>query len=111
MLNLDDLDSTHPDLLCYLVVSHLAAYALTGRPMTIEHAVESAQNWGFVNGDSADSQLRLQVAHISMEVARRLRHLPFPGDEPSIARLFAGKWKLDHDAALVASIHRVCLFY
>lgn len=99
---------TRAGMLCYLVVAQLVARARTGYWLQTCHLAESAHLWLCANEAQCGSSERLQLAHMSAEIAAYVHGQFFPKDEAFLARLFIDGWRLDYRSAVVQDIHDLC---
>jgi hypothetical protein len=96
------------ELLCYLVVSQLAAVTLTGEWMRTDHLVESIRTWLGANGAQAHWSERVCLGALSEKVAADFSDQPPLKDSAALARLFVDCRYLDYRSPLVRGIHAAC---
>jgi len=101
---------TKAELLTFLVVGQLFAFARVGEWLRTDHLIESAQMWLSSNGAVCDWLERAKLVEACRVVALKALDLPFPQTEAELVQLFnlnAG-WFLDYRKADVRAIHSLC---
>ncbi|CAG9252202.1 conserved hypothetical protein [Paraburkholderia unamae] len=101
--NLDDEASA--ELLCFLVVGQLFAFAREGVWLRTDHLIESAQIWLASNGAE-----RARLVAESRTIAAEESGVPFPEGDVDLHRLFNLRtgWFLDYRSPIVQRIHARC---
>jgi hypothetical protein len=100
-------DDTRAELLTFLVVGQLLAYARCGEWLRTDHLIESCQIWLSSNGARCDWLERAHLVEASRDLAVRAQHLPLPRDEFGLLKLFnpQGGWFLDYRSPVVQELH------
>jgi hypothetical protein len=103
-------DEARLEMLCFLVVGQLFAFAREGMWLRTEHVIESAQIWLSSNGAECDWLERARLVEASCVIARRECVHPFPKDDADLHRLFNLRtgWFLDYRSPIVQRIHALC---
>ncbi|WP_321900067.1 hypothetical protein [Paraburkholderia heleia] len=103
-------DEARAELLTFLVVGQLFAFARTGDWLQINHLIESSQIWMCSNSVQCDWLERAKLVSASRELALRASSWPFPKDEANLLRLFNLKtgWFLDYRSDVVQRLHAFC---
>jgi hypothetical protein len=98
------------ELLTFLVVGQLLAYARCGEWMRTSHLIESCQIWLSSNGAHCDWLERAKLVEACRSIAERASTLPFPRDEAGLLKLFNldGGWFLDYRSPVVREIYGLC---
>ncbi|POR54575.1 hypothetical protein B0G62_102183 [Paraburkholderia eburnea] len=106
-------EETKAELLTFLVVGHLLAYARCGEWLRTDHLIESCQIWLSSNGARCDWLDRAKLVGASHALAQRAQLLPFPQDEAGLLRLFNLQkgWFLDYRSPVVREIHTMSVAY
>lgn len=104
-------EETKAELLTFLVVGQLLAYARGGEWLRTDHMIESCQIWLSSNGARCDWLDRAKAVETARALAERVRELPFPRDESDLTRLFNldRGWFLDYRSPVVRQIHALSL--
>ncbi|WP_322048011.1 hypothetical protein [Paraburkholderia sp. J67] len=102
---------TRAELLSFLVVGELLAYARSGAWLRTDHLIESCQMWLSSNGARCDWLERAKLIDIAQELAQDVHALPLPHDEADLIKLFnlEGGWFLDYRSPIVRQIHTLSL--
>lgn len=100
-------EEARAELLTFLVVSQLFAFARTGKWLRTGHLIESSQMWLGSNGAVCDWLERAQLVEACRVVAIKALDLPFPAVEADLVQLFNlnGGWLLDYRKPVVQHIH------
>lgn len=106
-------DEARSELLCFLVVGQLFAFAREGVWLRTEHLIESAQIWLNSNGAECDWLERARLVEASRVIAMREGTRPFPKDDADLHKLFNLRtvWCLDYRSPVVQRIHALCSAY
>ena len=98
------------ELLCFLVVGQLFAFAREGTWLRTDHLIESALIWLSSNAAECDWLERARLVEASRVIARQESDRPFPRDDPDLHKLFNLKtgWFLDYRSPVVQRIHALC---
>ncbi|MFP3709299.1 hypothetical protein SB783_35370 [Paraburkholderia sp. SIMBA_009] len=101
------------ELLCFLVVGQLFAFAREGVWLRTNHLIESAQIWLASNGAQCDWLERARLVEASRAIAAEESGAPFPKDDADLHRLFNLRtgWFLDYRSPVVQRIHTRCVTY
>ncbi|CAD6529080.1 hypothetical protein LMG27952_02259 [Paraburkholderia hiiakae] len=104
-------DETKAELLAFLVVGQLFAFARSGVWLRTIHLIESAQIWLSSNGAECDWLERAQLVEACRVVALKALDLPFPQAEADLVQLFNLNrgWFLDYRKPVVQQIHAMCV--
>ncbi|CAG9228358.1 conserved hypothetical protein [Paraburkholderia tropica] len=99
------------ELLTFLIVGQLLAYARSGEWMRTDHLIESCQIWLSSNGARCDWLDRAKLIEACRQMSQEVYTLPLPRDEAGLLKLFNldGGWFLDYRSALVRDIHALSL--
>ncbi|MCW3698113.1 hypothetical protein [Burkholderia cenocepacia] len=108
MKSLDD--EARAELLCFLVVGQLFAFAREGTWLRTDHLIESSMMWLSSNGATCDWMERARLVEISRCIARQESAHSFPRGDADLHRLFNLKagWFLDYRSPIVQRIHTIC---
>jgi hypothetical protein len=103
-------EETKAELLTFLVVGQLLAFARQGEWLRTDHLIESCQIWLSSNGARCDWLERAKLVEASKRLADEAYALPFPRDEAGLLKLFNldGGWFLDYRSAVVLEIYSLC---
>lgn len=106
-------DEARAELLCFLVVGQLFAFAREGVWLRTDHLIESAQIWLASNGAECDWLDRARLVEASRVIARQESVVPFPKDDADLHRLFNLRtgWFLDYRSPVVQRLHVRCAEY
>lgn len=106
-------DEARAELLCFLVVGQLFAFAREGVWLRTDHLIESAQMWLSSNSAECDWLERAWLVEASRVIAGQESVNPFPKDDSDLHRLFNLKtgWFLDYRSPVVQHIHALCVTY
>lgn len=98
---------TRAELLTFLVVGQLFAFARSGEWLRTDHLVESSQMWLSSNGATCDWMERARLVAVCRELAVEALDLPFPQAEADLVALFnlTAGWFLDYRKPVVQQIH------
>ncbi|WP_322050568.1 hypothetical protein [Paraburkholderia bannensis] len=104
-------DETKAELLTFLVVGQLFAFARSGDWLRTDHLIESAQIWLSSNGAACDWLERARLVEACRVVAIAALDMPFPQLETDLVQLFNldGGWFLDYRQPVVRQIHQMCV--
>ncbi|MEM5402251.1 hypothetical protein [Paraburkholderia unamae] len=99
------------ELLTFLVVGQLFAFARTGEWLRTDYLIESSQMWLCSNGAACDWLERAQLVEACRVVAVSALDLPFPEVEADMVGLFNLNrgWFLDYRKPVVQQIHAMCI--
>ncbi|MEM5316195.1 hypothetical protein [Paraburkholderia sp. JHI869] len=100
-------DEARAELLTFLVVGQLFAFARTGEWLRTDHLIESSQMWLSSNGAVCGWLERAQLVEACRVVAITALDLPFPEVEAEMVQLFNLNrgWFLDYRKPVVQQIH------
>lgn len=103
-------DEARAELLTFLVVGQLFAFARCGTWLRTDHLIESSQIWMSSNSVQCNWFERAKLVTASRELAERASAWPFPKDEADLLRLFNLKtgWFLDYRSDVVQRLHAFC---
>lgn len=98
---------TRAELLTFLAVGQLFAFARSGEWLRTDHLVESSQIWLSSNGAQCDWMERARLIAACRELAVKALDLPFPQLEADLVQLFNlnSGWFLDYRKPVVQQIH------
>ncbi|PVX86496.1 hypothetical protein [Paraburkholderia unamae] len=104
-------DEARAELLCFLVVGQLFAFAREGAWLRTDHLIESAQIWLSSNGAECDWLERARLVEASRVIAGQESVNHFPKDDSDLHALFNLKtgWFLDYRSPVVQRIHALCV--
>jgi hypothetical protein len=95
------LPDVRADLLCYLVATVAATYALTS-DWRVDHAVISCRSWFARNRLSLPWLDRVRLAQLALQIARHdLRGVGFALKQADVQGLFTGDMKLNQASTVV----------
>ena len=96
------------DLLCYLVATAAATYALTG-DWRVDHVVMSCRSWLSRNRLSLPWLDRVRLGQLALQIARRdLRGVGIALKQADVQGLFTGDMKLNPASTVVQRMLQVC---
>jgi len=100
-------EETKAELLTFLVVGQLLAYARCREWLRTDHMIESCLMWMSSNGAHSDWLVRAKLVEASRPLAEEALASGFPRDETGLLRLFNldGGWFLDYRSSVVQKIH------
>ena len=100
-------EETKAELLTFLVVGQLLAYARCREWLRTDHMIESCLMWMSSNGAHSDWLDRAKLVEASRPLAEEALASGFPRDETGLLRLFNldGGWFLDYRSSVVQKIH------
>ncbi|MEM5329554.1 hypothetical protein VSR34_23600 [Paraburkholderia sp. JHI2823] len=100
-------DETKAELLTFLVVGQLFAFARTGEWLRTDHLIESSQMWLSSSGAQCDWMERARLIAACRVLAVKALDLPFPQLEADLVQLFNLNrgWFLDYRKPVVQEIH------
>lgn len=103
-------DEARAELLTFLVVGQLLAFARSGTWLRTDHLIESSQIWSASNGVHCDWLERSKLIAVARELAERSNGWPFPKEEADLLRLFNLErgWFLDYRSSVVQKLHALC---
>lgn len=104
--NLDD--EPQAELLCYLVVGQLVARARSGDWLRTDHLVELLSIWANGNRMQLGWLERVQLGHLSEQVASRFARHAMLADTTALAKLFTNGWRLDFRSPVACTIYSAC---
>jgi hypothetical protein len=101
------------ELLTFLVVGQLFAFARSGEWLRVDHLIKSSQTWLSSNGAECDWLERARLVAACRELAILALDLPFPQTEADLVALFNldRGWFLDYRKPVVQQIHTLCTAY
>ncbi|MCP3713336.1 hypothetical protein M3I54_41885 [Paraburkholderia sp. CNPSo 3274] len=104
-------DEARTELLCFLVVGQLFAFAREGVWLRTDHLIESAQIWLSFDSAVRDWLERARLVKASRVIARQESAPPFPKDDADLHQLFNLRtgWFLDYRSPIVQRIHALCV--
>jgi hypothetical protein len=94
-------------LLCYLVTSALASYALT-KTWRVDHVVESARIWLVRNRMSASWLDRLMLGQMALKLSREHLTDVHAVRQTDVIKLFTNELTLNYQNPLVGHIWQRC---
>ncbi|WP_089162913.1 hypothetical protein [Caballeronia sordidicola] len=96
------------DLLCYLVATAAATYALTS-DCRVDHVVISCRSWLSRNRLSLPWLDRVRLGQLALQIARRnLRGVGIALKQAEVQGLFTGDMKLNPASTVVQRMLQVC---
>jgi len=96
------------DLLCYLVATAAATYALTS-DWRVDHVVISCRSWLSSNRLSLPWLDRVRLGQLALQIARRdLRGVGIALKQADVQGLFTGDMKLNLASTVVQRMLQVC---
>ena len=101
-------DEARAELLCYLVVGQLVARARTGDWLRTDHLVELLSIWANGNGMQLGWLKRVQLGHLSAQVASRFAEHAMFADPTALAKIFTTDWRLDFRSPVACTIYSAC---
>src|ERR1700675_4862635 len=102
------LPDARADLLCYLVATAAATYALTG-DWRVDHVVISYRAWHSRHRRSLRWLDRVSFVQLALQIARRdLRGVGIALKQADVQRLFTGDMKLNPGSTVVRGMLQVC---
>jgi hypothetical protein len=102
------LPDARADLLCYLVVTAAATYALTS-DWRVDHMVTSCLSWLSRNRLSLPWLDRVRPGQLALQIARRdLRGVGIALKQADVQRLFTGDMKANLASTIVQRMLQVC---
>ena len=102
------LPDARADLLCYLVATTAATYALTS-DWRVDHMVISSRSWLSRNRLSLPWLDRVRLGQLALQIARRdLRAAGIAFKQADVPGLFAGDMKLNPASTIVQRMLQVC---
>jgi hypothetical protein len=102
------LPEARADLLCYLVATAAATYALTG-DWRVDHVVMSCRSWLSRNRLSLPWFDRVRLGQLALQIARRdLRGAGIALKQANVQGLFTGDMKLNPGSTVVQRMLEVC---
>ncbi|CAG9217875.1 conserved hypothetical protein [Paraburkholderia tropica] len=106
-------DETRAELLTFLVVGQLFAFARSGEWLRTDHLIESAQIWLSSNGAMCDWLERARLVEACRVVAVEALDMPFPQLESDLVQLFNlnGGWFLDYRQPAVQQVHALSVLH
>ena len=106
-------DEVRVELLCFLVIGQLFAFAREGVWLRTDHLIESAQIWLSSNSAECDWLERARLVEASRVIAGQESVRPFPKDDADLHRLFNLRtgWFLDYRSPVVQRVHALCTAY
>ncbi|WP_031364832.1 hypothetical protein [Caballeronia sordidicola] len=102
------LPDARADLLCYLVATAAATYALTS-DWRVQHVVISCRTWLSRNRVSLPWLDRVRLGQLALQIARRdLRAVGIALKQADVQDLFTGDMKLNPASTVVQRMLQVC---
>ena len=103
-------DEARAELLCFLVVGQLFAFAREGVWLRTDHLIESAQLWLSSNGAECDWLERARLVEAARVIAEQESARPFPKDDADLHKLFNLRtgWFLDYRSPVIQRMHALC---
>jgi hypothetical protein len=102
------LPEARADLLCYLVATAAATYALTG-DWRVDHVVISCRSWLSRNGLSLPWLDRVRLGQLALKIARRdLRASGIASKQADVQGFFTRDMKLNSGSMVVQRMLEVC---
>jgi hypothetical protein len=107
-LDIDELSGARADLLCFLVATVAASYALT-KEWRVDHVVESCRIWLKRNVVKMDWLERIRIGQLALKIARRdLKGAGIAIRQSDVQVLFTGEMGLNHASTVVQKMMRLC---
>ncbi|GAB5098486.1 hypothetical protein YK56LOC_42030 [Caballeronia sp. HLA56] len=108
MPDIDELMGARADLLCFLVATVAASYALT-REWRVDHVVESGRIWLKRNLVSMHWLERVRIGQLALKIARRdLKGAGIAVRQADVQALFNGDMGLNHASTVVQKMMKLC---
>jgi hypothetical protein len=106
--DIDELTGARADLLCFLVVTVAASYALT-QEWRVDHLVESCRIWLKRNLLTMDWLERIRIGQLAFKIARRdLKEAGIAVRQSDVQALFTGDMGLNHASTVVQKMMQLC---
>ncbi|WP_277182796.1 hypothetical protein [Caballeronia sp. BR00000012568055] len=106
--DIDELSGARADLLCFLVATVAASYALT-KEWRVDHIVESCRIWLKRNVVKMDWLDRIRIGQLALKIARRdLKGAGIAIRQSDVQALFTGEMGLNHASTVVQKMMRLC---
>ncbi|WP_250528287.1 hypothetical protein [Caballeronia sp. GAWG2-1] len=106
--DIDELTGARADLLCFLVATVAASYALT-HEWRVDHVVESCRIWLKRNLVTMDWLARIRIGQLALKIARRdLKGAGIAVRQADVQTLFTDGMGLNHASTVVQKMMRLC---
>lgn len=106
--NIDELTGARADLLCFLVATVAASYALT-QEWRVDHVVESCRIWLKRNLVTMNWLDRILTGQLALKIARRdLKRAGIAVRQSDVQVLFTGEMGLNHESTVVQKMMKLC---
>ncbi|MCE4548033.1 MULTISPECIES: hypothetical protein [unclassified Caballeronia] len=105
---IDELTGARADLLCFLVATVAASYALT-QEWRVDHVVASCRIWIERNRVTMDWLDRILTGQLALKIARRdLKRAGIAVRQSDVQVLFTGEMGLNHASTVVQKMMKLC---
>ena len=106
--DIDDLRGARAELLCFLVATVAASYALT-QEWRVDHLVESCRIWLKRHLVTMDWFERIRIGQLALKIARRdLKGAGIAVRQSDVQALFTGDMGLNHASTVVQKMMQLC---
>lgn|SRR5690242_8928475 len=106
--DIDELTGARADLLCFLVATVAASYALT-QEWRVDHVVESGRIWLKRNLVTMNWLERIRIGQQALKIARRdLKAAGIAVRQSDVQALFTGDMGLNHASTVVQKMMTLC---
>ncbi|BCQ29119.1 hypothetical protein NK8_73090 (plasmid) [Caballeronia sp. NK8] len=106
--DIHELEGARADLLCFLVATVAASYALT-QEWRVDHVVESCRIWLKRNLVTMHWLERIRIGQLAFKIARRdLKGAGIAVRQSDVQALFTGDMGLNHASTVVQKMMRLC---
>jgi hypothetical protein len=106
--DIDDLSGARADLLCFLVATVAASYALTNE-WRVDHIVESCRIWLKRKLVTMNWLERIRIGQLALQIARRdLKGAGIALRQSDVQALFTSEMGLNHASTVVQKMMRLC---
>ncbi|WP_206996779.1 hypothetical protein [Trinickia mobilis] len=103
-----DAASARPDLLCFLVATAAASYALT-QEWRVDHVVEGCRQWLAKNSVTMCWLDRVRIGQLALKIANRdLLDAGVAVRLSSVNALFTNEWELNEASTMVQRMMALC---
>jgi hypothetical protein len=106
--DIDELSGARADLLCFLVATVAASYAMT-QEWRVDHVVDSCRIWLKRNLVTMNWLERVRIGQLALKIARRdLKGAGIAVRQSDVQTLFTGDMGLNHSSTVVQKMMRLC---
>jgi hypothetical protein len=106
--SIDELADGRAELLCFLVATLAASYALT-QEWRIDHAVKSCRIWLTRSFVTMHWLERVKVGQLALKIAKRkLKSAGISVRQSDVQALFTGEMGLNHSSTVVQRMMKLC---